>query len=48
MAAYEHARDSAVRPMFDLTCRLATQEPAPPDLQRLIGAVVSRPPWTTS
>ena len=39
MAAYEQARDDAARPMFDLTCRLATQEPAPPELQRLIGAV---------
>ncbi|MGH2721056.1 MAG: NAD(P)/FAD-dependent oxidoreductase, partial [Actinomycetota bacterium] len=38
MAAYEQARDHAARPLFDLTCDLATQTPAPPELQRLIGA----------
>lgn len=39
MSAYQHERDAAVRPMYELTCQLATLEPPPPEQQRLFAAV---------
>jgi 2-polyprenyl-6-methoxyphenol hydroxylase-like FAD-dependent oxidoreductase len=39
MREYQRARDERARPMYDLTCQLATLEPPPPELQRLFAAV---------
>lgn len=39
MEEYQSARDREVLPMYDFTCQLATLEPPPPPLQRLLGAV---------
>jgi 2-polyprenyl-6-methoxyphenol hydroxylase-like FAD-dependent oxidoreductase len=38
MGAYHSARDARVLPMYDMTTQLATLEPPPPDLQRLLAA----------
>jgi 2-polyprenyl-6-methoxyphenol hydroxylase-like FAD-dependent oxidoreductase len=39
MAAYQRARDERVLPVFHFTCELATCEPPPPEVQRVLGAV---------
>lgn len=39
MAEYQRARDEQVLPMYELTCQLATLEPPPPHLQKILGAV---------
>jgi 2-polyprenyl-6-methoxyphenol hydroxylase-like FAD-dependent oxidoreductase len=39
MGAYQATRDTQVLPMYELTTELATLEPPPPDLQRLLGAI---------
>jgi 2-polyprenyl-6-methoxyphenol hydroxylase-like FAD-dependent oxidoreductase len=39
MAEYHSTRDQRVLPMFEFTCQLATLEPAPPEMQQLLGAV---------
>ena len=39
MAEYQTERDNRVLPMYDFTCQLATLEPPPPEMQRLLGAV---------
>jgi flavin-dependent dehydrogenase len=41
MAGYQRARDDQSLPMFDLTCELATLEPPPPEMQRLLGAAAT-------
>jgi 2-polyprenyl-6-methoxyphenol hydroxylase-like FAD-dependent oxidoreductase len=38
MGVYQHARDARVKAMYDFTCQLATLEPPPPELQRLLCA----------
>jgi 2-polyprenyl-6-methoxyphenol hydroxylase-like FAD-dependent oxidoreductase len=39
MGAYQATRDTQVLPMYQLTTQLATLQPPPPDLQRLLGAI---------
>lgn len=39
MGEYQFKRDQHALPMYDFTCQLATLEPAPPELQRILGAV---------
>lgn len=39
MAGYQSARDQQVLPMYELTTQLATLEPAPPEMERLLAAV---------
>ena len=39
MSEYQHTRDADVGAMYDFTCELATLEPPPPELQRILGAV---------
>ena len=39
MADYQAARDQAVMPMYELTTELATLEPPPPELEKLLQAV---------
>ncbi|MEV0337701.1 NAD(P)/FAD-dependent oxidoreductase [Nocardia sp. NPDC050713] len=39
MAVYQAARDSEAVPMYEFTTQLATLEPPPPDLERLLGAI---------
>jgi 2-polyprenyl-6-methoxyphenol hydroxylase-like FAD-dependent oxidoreductase len=39
MAAYQSSRDTQVVPMYELTTQLATLQPPPPELQRLLGAI---------
>ena len=39
MGAYQATRDTQVLPMYELTTQLATLQPPPPDLQRLLGVV---------
>lgn len=40
MADYQRARDEAVLPMFDLTCRFANlEEPPPAEMQQLLAAI---------
>jgi len=38
MGAYQATRDRQILPMYELTTQLATLEPPPPDLQRLLAA----------
>ena len=38
MGEYQRTRDAQVGAMYDFTCELATLEPPPPELQRLLGA----------
>jgi 2-polyprenyl-6-methoxyphenol hydroxylase-like FAD-dependent oxidoreductase len=38
MADYQSTRDEQVLPIYDFTTQLATLEPSPPDLQRLLAA----------
>jgi flavin-dependent dehydrogenase len=39
MAKYQSTRDAQVMPMYEFTAQLASQEPPPPELQQLLGAV---------
>jgi 2-polyprenyl-6-methoxyphenol hydroxylase-like FAD-dependent oxidoreductase len=39
MADYQRTRDEHVLAMYDFTCQLASLEPPPPDLQKLLGAM---------
>jgi 2-polyprenyl-6-methoxyphenol hydroxylase-like FAD-dependent oxidoreductase len=39
MGEYQSTRDKHVLPMYEFTCELATLEPPPPELQRLLAAV---------
>jgi 2-polyprenyl-6-methoxyphenol hydroxylase-like FAD-dependent oxidoreductase len=39
MSQYQSTRDQHVLPMYEFTTQLATQDPPPPELQRLLGAV---------
>jgi 2-polyprenyl-6-methoxyphenol hydroxylase-like FAD-dependent oxidoreductase len=39
MGAYQAARDAHVLAMYEFTTQLATLEPPPPDLQRILGAL---------
>jgi 2-polyprenyl-6-methoxyphenol hydroxylase-like FAD-dependent oxidoreductase len=39
LADYQRARDEDVLPMYEFTCQLATLEPPPPELQKVLGAV---------
>jgi flavin-dependent dehydrogenase len=39
LAEYQRRRDDAVSSMYDFTCQLAAQEPPPPELQQLFGAL---------
>ena len=42
MAEYQRGRDERVLPMYEFTCQLATLEPPPPEMQKLIGAIHGR------
>jgi flavin-dependent dehydrogenase len=42
MAEYQRRRDEHVLPMYEFTCQLATLEPPPPEMQKLIGAIHGR------
>jgi 2-polyprenyl-6-methoxyphenol hydroxylase-like FAD-dependent oxidoreductase len=44
MSGYQHARDTAVLPMYELTCELASLEPPPPDLAQLLGTTAGNQP----
>jgi hypothetical protein len=39
MGDYQRTRDAAAGAMYDFTCELATLEPPPPELQRILEAV---------
>jgi flavin-dependent dehydrogenase len=39
LAGYEAQRNVAAKPIYDLTCQLASLEPTPPELQQIFGAV---------
>lgn len=39
MGEYQRVRDADVGAMYDFTCDLATLEPPPPELQRILGAI---------
>ncbi len=39
MAGYQTTRDRHVRSMYEFTAQLASQEPPPPEMQQLLGAV---------
>lgn len=39
MADYQSTRDRHVLPMYELTAEIASQEPPPPELQQILGAV---------
>lgn len=43
MASYQSTRDQHVLPMYEFTTQLATLEPPPPDLERLLAAVPGNP-----
>ena len=43
MARYQSTRDQHVRPMYEFTTQLATLEPPPPELARLLQAVHGNP-----
>ena len=44
MADYQHARDEGVTPMYEFTCQLATLQPPPPEMQRLLGGIQGNQP----
>lgn len=44
MRDYHAARDDRVSAMYEFTCQLATLEPPPPDMQRLIGSIRGNQP----
>jgi 2-polyprenyl-6-methoxyphenol hydroxylase-like FAD-dependent oxidoreductase len=39
MRAYQHARDERALPMFEMTCQLATLEPPPPEMLRVLESI---------
>jgi 2-polyprenyl-6-methoxyphenol hydroxylase-like FAD-dependent oxidoreductase len=39
MSEYQRARDARVKPMYELTCQLATLEPPPREMQQLFAAI---------
>ncbi len=39
LADYERRRNEAAMPLYAFTCQLASLEPAPPEMQRLLGAL---------
>jgi 2-polyprenyl-6-methoxyphenol hydroxylase-like FAD-dependent oxidoreductase len=39
MGAYQRTRDARVKAMYDFTCQLATLEPPPPEMEKLLAAV---------
>jgi flavin-dependent dehydrogenase len=39
MAEYQRSRDQRVKPIYDMTCQLATLEPPPTEMQQLLGAI---------
>ncbi|HWH45874.1 MAG TPA: NAD(P)/FAD-dependent oxidoreductase [Thermoleophilaceae bacterium] len=43
MAAYQRVRDERVLAMYEFTAQMATLEPPPPEMQRLLGAVHGDP-----
>ena len=43
MGEYQHTRDVHVRPFYDFTCKLATLEPPPPELQQMLGRRAREP-----
>jgi flavin-dependent dehydrogenase len=43
MGEYQAKRDAHVLPMYEFTAQLATLEPPPPDLQKVLGAVAGNP-----
>jgi len=45
-AGYEHQRNEAVMPMYELTCRLATLEPPSPEMQAVLAALLGNQPDT--
>ena len=42
LATYERARDESTRPMFDLTCQMASHEPPSDEEAELFGLIASR------
>jgi flavin-dependent dehydrogenase len=38
LSEYQRKRDTAARPMFELTCQIASLEPPPPDMAELLAA----------
>jgi flavin-dependent dehydrogenase len=43
MGEYQATRDRQVMPLYEFTAQLASQEPPPPELQQLLGAVHGNP-----
>jgi hypothetical protein len=43
MRRYQGERDDEVLSMYEFTCQLATLEPPPPELQRVLAAVAANP-----
>ncbi len=43
MAGYQSARDQHVLPLYEFTAQLASQEPPPPEMRQLLGAVHGNP-----
>jgi 2-polyprenyl-6-methoxyphenol hydroxylase-like FAD-dependent oxidoreductase len=39
MDEYQRTRDTRVQGMYDLTCQLATLQPPPPEMQKLLAAI---------
>jgi 2-polyprenyl-6-methoxyphenol hydroxylase-like FAD-dependent oxidoreductase len=44
MSGYQAERDAHAMPMYEFTTQLATLEPAPPDMQELLGAIHGNQP----
>jgi flavin-dependent dehydrogenase len=44
LAAFHHARDSQVLPMYEFTTDLARLEPPPPEMQQLLGSIAGNQP----
>jgi len=42
LAAYEHTRDASTRPMFDLTCQLASNDPPSDEEAELLALIANR------
>jgi 2-polyprenyl-6-methoxyphenol hydroxylase-like FAD-dependent oxidoreductase len=42
MDSYQRDRDEHVLPIYEFTCQLATLQPAPPEMQQLLGAIHGR------
>jgi hypothetical protein len=39
LGEYQRTRDEHVRPMYEFTCKLATLEPPPLQMQQMLGAI---------